>query len=245
MGWKTETGLQAKNDDNKPSPGLEEVFSSVAQSSATCRRLLYVTVPFSQTFSTKIYLIKSKNDRNPTTNKKCGCKYTCVGANQTTLPCLSPILLWRHAWALSSAQGKTKGCKFNKDVCMQIISQIYTAPWLSLEMWCRVWRLLKPEPMCWANSSSSLWANQHPQQRGRTFSDDLCLGLQSQNKTKNCKKEVWRSQELHSSCHLRRKGGMRMVTSFLTSPNPWLSVVWSWFLPFHLPGFTFLLVSIL
>lgn len=46
---------------------------------------------------------------------------------------------------------------------------------------------------------------------------------------------MWRSQELHS-CHLRRKGGMRMVASFLTSPDARLSVVWRWFLLFHLPG---------
>lgn len=115
---ETETRLQAKNNGNNPSRGLEEVFSSVPQSSATCRGLFYITVPFSQKFSTKIFPIKSKNDRNPATNKRCACKYTCVRAKQK-LPCLSPILLWRHAWTLSSAQGKTKGCKFAKDVCIQ------------------------------------------------------------------------------------------------------------------------------
>lgn len=125
MGWKTETGLQAKNDGNTPSPGLEEVFSSVAQSSATYKGLFRVTVPLSQKFSTMIYPIKSKNDRNPETNKRCVCEYTCVRANQKHTA-MSVTYFIMKTWTLSCAQGKTKGCKFNKDVCIQNTSQLHS-----------------------------------------------------------------------------------------------------------------------
>lgn len=97
---------------------------------------------------------------------------------------LSSVLLQRQAWTLSSAQSKTEGCKFNKDVCIENTNQIYTAPWLSLEMWRIARRSLKLEAMCWAKKSASLQAHQLLQHGGRTFSDDRCLELQSQIKNK-------------------------------------------------------------
>lgn len=158
------------------------MFSAVAHSSLS-DSLFYVTF----FFLNKIYLIKFKVNRNSATNKRW--VWICICKEKPETVCDTSVIytVMKICMDFYKVLGvKQKAANLIQKYVLKNLNQIYAVLWLSLEKFCIAWRSFELKAMCWAQKSAGLHAQGLLQHRGRNFSDDLCLELQSQIETKNC-----------------------------------------------------------